>query len=268
MKWNRDSFKLIILHLSLIFVVLNGILFVFFQVLLPMMTHHGQFVTVPNLKGISIEEADSYLTQRNLRFEVTEGNTYVPDYPPMTILQQHPQGGTYVKEGRKIYLTINTATPPQIKMPNLIDGSIRNAYVRLKSHGLWLGSITYVPDVAKNAVLEQWHKGEKIVAGMSISKGSKIDLVVGAGPDGTMTKVPQVVGMSLDDAKMQLLSLGIQVGRVMYEAVTQQVPGTVARQHPDAGQEISINQRVDLWLVEQRLEVNMNIPNDPMLPEN
>ena len=155
MKRIQSFLKLIVLHLSLMGIATGGLVFFFFQFLLPAITHHGQFITVPNVTGISLTEVDVLLAQRNLRFEVTEESSYLPAYPPMTVLQQHPKAGAHVKEGRKIYLTLNAPTPPQVKMPNLVDGSVRNAHVHLKSQGLLVGAVKYVPDIAQNAVLEQ-----------------------------------------------------------------------------------------------------------------
>jgi eukaryotic-like serine/threonine-protein kinase len=191
MQRNRSFLKLIALHLSLMAAFGSSVLFLFFRFLLPVLTHHGQYITVPNLKGISLEEVDICLAQRNLRFEVTEECAYAPEYPPMTVLQQYPKAGAHVKKGRKIYLTLNTKTPPQVKMPDLIDGSVRNAHVRLKSQGLLLGAIKYVPDVAQNAVLEQWYQDKEIAAETLVAKGARIDLVVGAGLGNKMSKCPK-----------------------------------------------------------------------------
>lgn len=264
MKVNKTLLKRIALHLSLMAVVLHCILFLFFRFLLPALTRHGQFITVPNLKGIYLEEVDSYLTRRNLRFEVTEEFAYTPDSPPMTVLQQYPQAGDRVKEGRKIYLTLNAQTPPKVKMPHLVDGSVRNAHVRLKSSGLLLGTIKYVPDIAQNAVLEQWYQGTEIPAGTSVTVGTKIDLVVGAGLGDKVVEVPSIVGMKLADANSLLLDLGIKVGNTTYRYDASQVPGTILRQHPDAGQSVSIGDNIDVWLVEHQEECVG--PETPILP--
>ncbi len=267
MKFNKYYLKLITLHLGLVAVIGSCIVVLFFQCLLPILTRHGQSITVPNLKGISLEEVDAHLTQRNLCFEVTEEFAYDPDYPPMTVLQQYPKAGTHVKEGRNIYLILNTQTPPQVKMPNLVDGSVRNAHVCLKSKGILLGTIKYIPDVAQNAVLEQWHQGKKVAAGTLITKGARIDLVVGAGLGKKMVEVPQVVGMKLESAKLLLLSAGISLGNTAYESVADQAPGTILRQIPDAGKKVRIGESVDLWLVAVQEEETVT-PDVPMLPEN
>ncbi len=267
MKLNKPLLKLIALHLSFMVVVGNCIVFLFFQFLLPVITHQGQFITVPNLKGISLEEVDAVLAQRNLRFEVTEEFAYAPEYSPMTVLQQHPKAGAYVKEGRKIYLTLNTQTAPQVKMPNLVDGSVRNAHVRLKSQGLLLGAIKYVPDIAQNAVLEQWYQGAQIAPDVLVAKGSRIDLVVGAGLDEKQVAIPQVLGMRLEAAKLLLLSAGIKVGNIVYETTAEQATGTVLCQVPAAGNQVHIGENVDLWLVALQ-EEEIGAPDAPLLPEN
>jgi len=264
MKVNQTLLKRLALHLGLMVVVVNGILFLFFQFILPALTHHGQYITVPNLKGIYLEEVDTRLTRRNLRFEVTEYFAYAPDSPPMTVLQQYPQAGDRVKEGRKIYLTLNTQTPPEVKMPHLVDGSVRNAQVCLKSNGLLLGAITYVPDIAPNAVLEQWCQGKEIPAGTSIAVGTKIDLVVGAGLGDKVVEIPSIVGMKLEDANALLLELGIKMGHTTYQYDANQLPGTILQQDPDAGRPVSIGDRVDLWLAERQEE--NTLPDTPILP--
>ncbi len=264
MKANKTLLKRIALHLGLMIVVMNGILFLFFQFILPTLTHHGQYITVPDLKGIYLEEVDACLTRRNLRFEITEEFAYASDYPPMTVLQQYPKAGDRVKEGRKIYLTLNTQTPPEVTMPHLVDGSVRNAHLCLKSNGLLLGTIKYVPDIAQNAVLEQWYQGKEILAGTSIMVGAKIDLVVGAGLGDKVVEVPSIAGMKLEDANSLLLDLGIKVGNTTYQHDADQALGTILQQDPDAGQQVSIGDSIDVWLVEHPEE--SVLPDTPILP--
>ena len=263
-------FKRIALHLGLMAVVVSAVLLLFFHYLLPALTHHGQFITVPNLKGISLEEVDVRLTQRHLRFEVTETFAYSPDYPPLAVLQQHPKAGAHVKESRKIYLTLNSENPPTVSMPNLVDGSVRNAHVHLKSHGLLVGAISYVPDFAQNAVLEQWHQGTQLAAGAPIAQGARVDLVVGAGLGSKMVEVPDVTGMQLEEAKLLLLSAGIAVGNTAYASADDGAPGTVLQQRPDAGKKVRIGENMDLWLAapqeEAEEEQEATTPDTPMLP--
>ena len=264
MPHTKSLLKHIALHIGLMAIVGSSLVCLFFQYLLPVLTHHGQFVTVPSLRGSALEEADKLLAQRGLCFVVTDEGAYVPDYAPMTVLRQEPKAGTQVKEGRKIYLTLNTATPPQVKMPALVDGSVRNAHERLQSQGLLLGTIRYVPDIAEKAVLEQWYQGQQIAPGTLVSKGTKIDLVVGSGLGSEQVEVPQVTGTRLTTAQGMFLDSGLKFGNIAHEVVADQVPGTVLRQVPAAGTKVKLGETVDVWLVAPQ-EVAPELPSLPQL---
>ena len=106
---------------------------------------------------------------------------YDSEKVPGTVLDQDPAPNSNVKENRMIYLTINATQPPDVKMPDLVDVSFRQAEAMLQSFGLITGEITYKADLAKNAVLEQRYRNKIIKPGTMLPKGSEIDLVLGDG---------------------------------------------------------------------------------------
>ncbi len=268
MKINRSFIKLLALHLSLMLVVAVSLLLLFFQFALPAITHHGETITVPSLKGHALAEAQKHLAERSLCWKVTEDFAYAPDYPPGVVMQQYPRAGTRVKQSRKVYLTLNAANAPKVAMPDLVDGSVRNAHMLLKSQGLLLGDIKYIPDIAENAVLEQWHDGTQLAPGSLVAKGASIDLVVGAGLGKHKVTVPQVTGMKLEDAQLFLLSAGIKLGSITHQAAEDQSTSSVLRQVPEAGQRVRIGETVDLWLVAAHDEEEAPTAHDaPILPK-
>ena len=102
-----------------------------------------------------------------------------------------------MKENRKIYLTINSKVPPKIKMPNIINGSVKNAQLILKSYDLKLGEINYVPDLAMNAVIKMYLNGDSLSANEPVDKGSTIDLDVGDGFGNQIFNAPDLIGLIL-----------------------------------------------------------------------
>jgi beta-lactam-binding protein with PASTA domain len=62
---------------------------------------------------------------------------------PLTVLDQTPTANAKVKEGRTIYLTVNSRIPPMIKMPELKDASLKQAQMILESAGLNVGKLIY-----------------------------------------------------------------------------------------------------------------------------
>lgn len=252
-----DSWKKVLIHLGIILglVLLSSLSFIY--IFLPNYTNHGETITVPSLEGIPFSEIDEFLTKRKLSYEVLSDSSYSSEHPPLTILQQEPKAGAKVKEKRKIYISLNATTPPKVKMPRLIDSSLKNAQMTLKSYGLILGEITYVPDLAANAVLEQHYNGNKILDGAYIPKGARIDLVVGNGFGKRDFPMPDLLGQHMDDALFNIIGSGLQKGTVFQEMPnTDQVdnaellePGMVYKQSPKAGENIRVGEFVDIWIV-------------------
>lgn len=147
-------------------------------------TNHGQEIPVPNLTKMSIEKAGQSLEAINLQYIVLDTMDFNKDYPPYSVLQQDPLPNVNVKENRKIYLKVNAGGYNDIRLPDLIQKTYRQAVPTLQSAGLQEGKKTYVPYLAKDVVLEMWQNGKKLKAGDMVKKASKIDLVLGDGKTG------------------------------------------------------------------------------------
>ena len=235
------------LHLGILLCLVgSGVLF-FFYIYLPITTHHGEIVTVPNLVGMPITELEKYLDSRDLEYLV-EDSTFNPDKPALTVLIQYPTTGQKVKVGRKIFITLNSRQPPLVKMPNLINRSVTNAEGELESYGLKKGEIKYVPDLQFNAVLKQTFKGAEIKEGTFLPKGSRIDLEVGNGLGNQEFDAPNLVGAQYDEAGFTLSGMDLKVGIVIYEKADGKQDGTVLRQRPEVGSKIRVGQQIDLWV--------------------
>lgn len=251
MPLKTDNIKDLFIHLGLMLGAFLLLLFVFFRIYLPATTNHGESITVPDLEGIQLEELDDFLTARNLRFEVTADSSYSAEYPPLAVLKQTPRANSKVKESRKIYVTLNAKNPPKVKMPYLIDGSLKNAQMVLQSYGLLLGEISYKAHRFQNAVLEQQYKGKAINEGAYIPKGSKIDLVVGNGL-GNRFAAPDLKGYTKEDAEFIIIGSGLRLGKITYVDNEDERPFTVVQQYPTAGTGMRTGNNVDIWVVKER----------------
>ncbi len=226
-------------------------LLIFFYIYLPSTTNHKETITVPELIGLSFEDIDEYVTNRNLRYEIMADSGYSEVLNPLTILTQNPKAGSKVKENRKIYLTLNAKVPPKVRMPNLINTSRANAEDILISNGLKLGEIEYVPNIALNAVLEQKLEGGEVAADSMIAKGSVIDLVIGDGKGNQEFETPDFYGVSLDEAKFIITSEKLVLGEVNYvkvDSLSSNTRNRVYRQLPPAGSENSSGGVIELWI--------------------
>lgn len=262
-----NSWKHVLLHLLIVLVLAAITVAGFFYIYLPARTNHGESITVPNLEGIPLEELDEFLTNRSLRYEVNTDSGFSSQYPPLAVLKQFPLPNSKVKENRKIYISLNAKEPPKVRMPQLVDGSVKNAYVVLKSYDLLVGDIRYESDLALNAVLRQLYNGKAIQEGEYVPKGAKIDLVVGDGLGNQVFKVPDLIGLTYEDAEFSIIGSGLKVGDIHYEAEgiariklvasdgteTYQDRvmslGTVFKQSPSPERSIKIGESIDLWIV-------------------
>jgi beta-lactam-binding protein with PASTA domain len=163
-------------------------------------THHGRSIAVPDFSYLPVPEAEKIIEHRHLRYEIFD-SVYIAAREKGVIVDQHPKAGRLVKKNRKIYFTINANAPEKILMPDVEGITLREAQTKLEISGLILGELSYRYDIGKNVVLEQKYMGEIIQAGDTIAKGSTIDLVLGKGLANEKSMVPELRGLTFEQAK-------------------------------------------------------------------
>jgi beta-lactam-binding protein with PASTA domain len=144
-------------------------------------TNHGNEITVPDLSKLTEEQVEEKLDDLDLAYVLLDSVDYRSDFPKYSVVQQDPLPGAKVKEGRKVYIKINSSGFSSVKVPDLIEKTYREAVPTLKALGLKEGTITYIPNLGKDMVLDMRYKGRSIKAGEKVLKASKIDLVLGDG---------------------------------------------------------------------------------------
>jgi len=144
-------------------------------------TNHGDFETVPDLTGKSIEVAQIELDENNLVMQIQDSANYNPNYPKFSVIEQEPEYGSKVKENRKIYLTLNPSGYRKVLVPDLRQRTFRQAKPTLEALGFKVGKLTYVDNIGKDMVLKMTCKDQNITPGTTLEKTSIIDLVLGNG---------------------------------------------------------------------------------------
>jgi hypothetical protein len=150
-------------------------------------------------------------------FGASVDSVYVLDQAPGTVIEQDPDAGINVKEGRMIYLKIVKNQAPNVALPDIIDAPYISAEATLSNYGLKIGDTTYAADIARNHVLQVKFAGQAIQAGTKIPKGSKVDLVLGDGSGASEVEIPDLVNQDLDAAKFVLKNSGLVMGLITYQ---------------------------------------------------
>ena len=147
-------------------------------------TNHGEEIVVPNLSKLTLEQAENKLDELDLDYELLDTVDYDENFPKLSVVKQDPYPGAKVKRNRVIYLKINSSSYAKVRVPDLIQKTYRQAVPTLAALGLEVGDTTYVPNLAKDMVLEMKMNSQPIKAGQQVLKMTKIDLVLGDGKVG------------------------------------------------------------------------------------
>lgn len=185
-------------------VVLAGVIFGVLAAL-DAYTRHGEAVVVPDVKGLSLAEAQTMFTDRGLNCVVAD-SSYVKNLPAGCILDYSPTAGQRVKEGRMVYLTINALDIPLQEVPDVADNSsVRQAEARLLAAGFRLTNNDSIPG-EKDWVYAVKYRGNSLEIGAKVPMGAILTLVIGNGEEAPTDSlqvdsldVPQVQGEVLEE---------------------------------------------------------------------
>lgn len=224
------------IHLGITVSLFTIIILYFFHTFLLDITFHGETVTVPDLSGMSVDEVEKFLDQRDLEFMVSD-SSYSEKHKPYVVLTQSPLPGEKVKRNRKLLLTVNPKLPPKVKLPNIIDMPFSEAQRTLRNADLKLGQISYKKHIAVNSILEQSVQGQvytddEINEGVLVAKGTYVDVLIGDGVGDVEFKVPDLVLMTLDEAEFVIKGQELVLGTVQFVYDSPREIGTVIRQSP------------------------------------
>ena len=167
----KNILSLILVSILLVSSVLLG---------LKIYTQHGKAVEIPDIKGKSIEDAELALLAKNIYYSVID-SVFIKNVAPGTIVETIPPVGSMVKEGRTIYVKVNSYLPQLITVPDLINSSRRNSYAMLKSLGFEKIEIKPVPGIYRDLVMGLETKGVTIDAGQRIHANTPLSLLVSTG---------------------------------------------------------------------------------------
>jgi beta-lactam-binding protein with PASTA domain len=232
--------------LYLLFATLIGLFLLFDKVLMPLYVKGGKVVVVPDVSGKSFEEAEQRL--RELGLVAKRGyEIYDPKKKLGTVLSQNPLPQSKVKQGRSVYLSVNTARRENAPLPDFRGRTITDAKLTLERLNLRLGKLEEVAVTKKEedgVILSQ-----SIAPGTTVGVETVVSFKIGKLPlqDGKLQGVlPDVLQKTLSEAEAMIVTAGFTIGRVQYRYSTSLVPNTVIAQSPKQGELVPLGKPVDL----------------------
>lgn len=240
-------------------------------------TGHGESVTVPPLRGMTWEEAQAFVADKQVSLFVID-SIFNPEMKPGEVINQTPEAGSKVKEGRRIYLTIRSYLAEEAPLPDVEGISLRNAVSKLQNAGFLAGERIYRPYKYNNAVLYVSLDGEKIEPGRMYPKGTTFELVVGNGLGDTKVSVPNLIGNTLQEAEFILLGgYNLNIGIATFDATVfskaDSLQAVIHRQDPEPDGGLRVGEFVNVYLMskeafQDKMDSILFAPRDSLLIDN
>jgi len=194
------------------------------QVVLPWIVSMTPTITVPNVVGMQGQQGKLIMESAGLNVaQVRE--QFSDETPQGMVMSQLPYADAIVKEGRRAYLTVSKGVE-RIRAPRLYGLTRRDARLALMRAGLILGSLSFRPDsiVANGYIVSQ-----SIAEGTPCQRESIVDVIISSGSG---SAVPDVVGLTLQEAQEILTSSGFTLGATVARSSSAFEAGTVIGQTP------------------------------------
>ena len=145
-------------------------------------TAHGAVQVVPDVRTLSVAEAEQTLKGCNLLTEVVD-SVYGSHGARGSVVEQVPPPSNKVKPGRTVYLTINAYETKKVTLPDLVGTSLRQARATLQTLGFTDIREVRVPSDYRDLVLAIKSMGVPLRAGSTVPLSSAMVIEVGEGFD-------------------------------------------------------------------------------------
>jgi len=242
-------FRKAILKIGVLYAVLIGISWFWLR----WYTDHGEFVSVPELRGMKLEEAYSSLDDRDLEYLVID-SIYDRKAVPGTVLDQNPSAESQVKEGRQVFLTIYRFSPPMEKI-GVKEGDFATvAMIKLANKGIDFDTLYEDNNTMAGSIIRVTYAGKKVNPDYEIPRGSKVKLVIGRSADSRVT-VPDLRGKTCAEAEELLQTMNLVCNcrfepEIIHPTSQDSAAFHVCKQDPEADPILGVTpgRIVDLWL--------------------
>jgi len=200
-------------------------------------------VIVPDLEGKDVVYALELLTELELNTKV-KGSEYTADIPKNHVVFQEPQPGSEIKKGRDVKIILSRG-PRTVSLPNLIALSLQQASIILEENDICQDKLSrsYHTEVEKDSIIAQVP-----AAGTVIARGACMDLLVSKGPQPVAFKMPDLTGLTLEDALQSIETVNLIIGELNSAYQKTRPRNIIVEQEPVSGQRVIVGSTVSLLI--------------------
>lgn len=224
--------------LCTVFVIVAGISAYF---TLSLIIKSEDTVIVPDFVGRDVVGVLEKLTELGLNTKV-KGSEYSAAVPKNHVIYQEPKPGAEIKKGRDVKIIFSKG-PKVVMMPNLAGLPLQQAQLLVEEHDLCRGVISSVFDarIDKDGVIAQAPE-----PGKNVQRGACADLLVSLGPRPRAVKMPDLIGLQLEDALLNIEQYRLSHGGITSLYHRDKPDRSVIKQEPPAGYRVTENRAIEL----------------------
>ncbi|MCQ2188725.1 MAG: PASTA domain-containing protein [Paludibacteraceae bacterium] len=217
-------------------------------------TNHGKEIEAPDLSGMTEKESADLLALKGLTYEVID-STYVKGMKPGAIVDQVPKAGAKVKEGRKVYVKIQAYSAKKVSLPEVREGSARQAENLLASVGLKVSNLEYVPSEQSGNVIEVKYHDQIVLPNTQLVEGSAVTLVIGRGLSNVEVVVSSFRNLTIERARNEAHEKDLNIGAITFDkgmSDEDKEKAVVYKQSPITGKVVPAGTRIDLYMTSDK----------------
>lgn len=211
----------------------------------PTITGVGDTYIVPDVKGLTKEDAQAALEAKDKNVFIKFDYDYSDTYEEGLVMKQYPEEGNERLMGETVILTISTGKE-SFAVPDVYGLTEAQADKKLKEKGLEpVHEYPNSDEIESGKVINTAPaRGDMVIAGTSVT------VYVSSGPQ-TVT-VPNLLGMTEKQAEAALKGAGLKKGSVSYDSSDVYAKDQVIYQNYSVGEKVAGGTAIDITLNQGR----------------
>jgi serine/threonine-protein kinase len=246
MKMPKGRVRKILAYALIVVLSCFALLVILDKIILPWYVKRGEVSVLPKVVGMNVDQA--LTTLQHAGYEPIKYETRFDEkFKEGTIIRQTPEGGDETKPGRKVYLIISGGKEVVV-MPDLVGKNLRDARLMLVKANLDVGKtdMEFTDSIPAGVVFKQTPK-----PGTTITTVQKIDIVVSQGPRAGRVAVPDLTGLTVNEAIVKLGAVKLGKGNETPIDRPEGKPGTISDQAPKPGELVLEGTMIDVFVVKE-----------------
>lgn len=198
---------------------------------------------VPDLSGKHVVTTLELLSDLSLNTKI-KGMEYSADIPTHHVISQDPPPGFEIKPGRDVRITLSKG-PESVLAPSLKGLLLGQARIVLDENGLSTGNVSHVyqDNTTNGTILAQ-----SPASGKTIHRERPINLLVSLGKRPEDFLMPDLSGLSIDEAIGHMERVQLALGSVNTVTIADRPTDKIIDQSPPPGHRVFSNDTVDLTI--------------------